>query len=98
MNGSNGIRELVVELSAVSKGATGIPVLKGAALEYKIPSGTPELAEEVASIRIMEPKLTGKCPYPDGYAVYMNKMGQTINPLNGQTISPSNPFSHIPLR
>jgi hypothetical protein len=41
---------------------------------------------------------TGKYQYPNGYAVYMNGSGQTINPLTGQTIGNSHPFAHIPLQ
>jgi hypothetical protein len=46
----------------------------------------------------MDPVTTGKAQYPNGYAVYMNKAGQTVNPLTGQTIGPSHPFAHIPLK
>jgi hypothetical protein len=45
----------------------------------------------------MNPTTTGKYPYPQGYAVYMNADQQTVNPLTGQTISPSHPFAHLPL-
>jgi hypothetical protein len=30
-------------------------------------------------------------------ASYMNKLGQTVNPLTGQTVAPIDPFAHIPL-
>ena len=29
--------------------------------------------------------------YPGGYGSYFNSAGQTINPITGQTIAPSNP-------
>jgi hypothetical protein len=45
----------------------------------------------------MDPVTAGKYQYPQGYAVYMNEAGQTVNPLTGQTISPSDPFAHLPL-
>jgi hypothetical protein len=45
----------------------------------------------------MDPLTTGKYQYPNGYAVYMNEKGQSVNPLTGQTISNSDPFAHIPL-
>jgi hypothetical protein len=46
----------------------------------------------------MDPVTSGKYQYPNGYAVYMNGQGQTVNPLTGRTITPSDPFSHIQLR
>ena len=45
----------------------------------------------------MDRKTSGKYPYPNGYAVYMNDNLQTVNPLTGQTIPPSDPFAHISL-
>ncbi|MFK4728106.1 RHS repeat-associated core domain-containing protein [Agromyces mediolanus] len=86
-----------LKLAAVPKGAIGTPVKSGKGLEYMIAKGTPELADEVASIRIMNPVTSGKYQYPNGYAVYMNSSGQTINPLTGRTIGRSDPFAHIPL-
>jgi len=64
---------------------------------YSIGRGTAELSEQVASVRIMQPLTSGKYQYPNGYAVYMNRLGQTIDPLTGQTIANSHPFAHIPL-
>jgi hypothetical protein len=87
-----------VKLSAVPKGAIGTPTVTGKGLEYGIPAGTPELDPRVAGIRIMDPVATGKYQYPKGYAVYMNKSGQTINPLDGETIANSHPLAHISLR
>jgi hypothetical protein len=46
----------------------------------------------------MDPISSGKYQYADGYAVYMNKGGQTINPFNGQTVPPGDPLAHIPLK
>jgi hypothetical protein len=86
-----------VKIAAVPKGASGTRTATGKGMEYQIPSGTPELSPNVASIRIMDPVTTGKYTYPNGYAVYMNKSGQTIDPITGQTISNSHPFAHIPL-
>jgi hypothetical protein len=28
--------------------------------------------------------------------VYMNKGGQTINPYNGRTVEPQDPWAHLP--
>jgi hypothetical protein len=85
------------KLPAVPKGTDGTQVLTGKGLEYKIPEGTPELSPNVWSIRIMDPVTTGKYQYPNGYAVYMNNRGQTINPITGRTVGSSDPFAHIPL-
>ena len=65
---------------------------------YVIPRGTPEISEKVVSVRIIDPVTPGKYLYPNGYAVYMNSSGQTINPLTGQTIARTHPYTHIPLR
>ncbi len=45
----------------------------------------------------MGPVTSGPYQYPNGYVVYMNEVGQTVNPLTGQTISNSDPFAHIEL-
>jgi hypothetical protein len=66
-------------------------------LEYAIPRGTPEIDPRVSSVRIMDPVATGKYQYPNGYAVYMNESGQTVNPLTGRTIGNSDFYAHIPL-
>ena len=87
-----------VKLPAVPRGATGTPTGTGKGLEYPIPPGTPALSDRVASVRIMDPVTTGKYQYPDGYAVYMNQGGQTIDPLSGQTIANAHPYAHIPLK
>jgi hypothetical protein len=86
-----------LKLPAVPKGAVGTPTQTGKGMEYVIPRGTPEISERVASVRIMDPVTSGKYQYPNGYAVYMNSSGQTINPLTGQTIARTNPYAHIPL-
>jgi RHS repeat-associated protein len=86
-----------VNLSAVPKGAGGARTQTGKGMEYVIPRGTSEISERVTSVRIMDPVTSGKYQYPNGYAVYMNSSGQTINPLTGQTIANSHPFAHIPL-
>lgn len=72
-----------VQLPAVPKGAIGTPVKKGEGLIYQIPRGIPGLSDKVTSIRIMAPRTGGRYPYPNGYAVYMNEMEQTINPFTG---------------
>jgi RHS repeat-associated protein len=86
-----------LKLPGVPQGATGVPTQTGRGLTYTIPSGTPELDPRVAQIRIMDPVTAGKYQYPNGYAVYMNNIGQTVNPLTGRVISNSDPFAHIGL-
>ncbi|WP_062073647.1 hypothetical protein [Arthrobacter sp. EpRS71] len=85
-----------VKLPGVPKGATATPV-EGNGLQYAIPRGTPEIDPRVTSIRIMDPVTSGKYQHPNGYAVYMNKTGQTVNPLTGDTISNAHPYAHIEL-
>jgi hypothetical protein len=86
-----------LKLPADPKGAVCTPTQTGKGMEYVIPRGTPEISEKVASVRIMDPVTSGKYQYPNGYAVYMNSSGQTINPLTGQTIARTDPYAHIPL-
>jgi len=86
------------KLPGVPKGATGTPVQTGKGLEYEIPRGTPELDPRVTHVRVMDPVTAGKHQYPDGYIVYMNRAGQTVDPLTGRTIGPSHPFAHLPLK
>ena len=86
-----------IELPGVPDGATGVPTDTGKGLTYEIPEGTPGLNSRVTSIRVMEPVTTGPYQYENGYVSYMNKLGQTVNPLTGQTVAPNDPFAHIPL-
>lgn len=48
----------------------------------------------VSDVRIMDPVLTGKYPYPNGYMSYLNSNRQAINPLTGQTVAKSSPWWH----
>ncbi len=86
------------KLPGVPEGATGTPVQTGKGLAYEIPSATPELNPRVTHVRIMDPVTVGEYQYPNGYAVYMNEAGQTVDPLTGQTIGRSHPSAHIPLK
>lgn len=74
-----------------------MPVQTGKGSMYAIPRGTPETDPRVTGVRIMDPVTTGKYQYPNGYAVYMNKSGQTVNPLTGQVVANSDPYGHISL-
>jgi RHS repeat-associated protein len=92
----------------VSKGGTAFPVPKGATGPFPATSGKGfqfiegvggnGLSPKVTGFRFMDPVTTGKFQYPGGYGSYFNKAGQTINPFTGQTISPSNPWWHIPAK
>lgn len=86
-----------IELPGVPDGATGVPTDTGKGLTYQIPEGTAGLNSRVTSIRVMDPVTTGPYQYENGYVSYMNQSGQTVNPLTGQTVSPSDPWAHIPL-
>lgn len=84
----------------VPRGATGpTPALNGAGVRYAGGSGGPGLSPKVSGVRIMEPTAPkGPSPgYPTGYSSYTNAAGQTVNPTTGRTISPSDPWWHIPL-
>ncbi len=47
---------------------------------------------------MMDPVAGGKYPHPNGYVSYENAAGQTINPMTGETIAPSDLWWHYPLR
>ncbi|NYE96239.1 RHS repeat-associated protein [Psychromicrobium silvestre] len=85
-----------LKLPGVPKGIVGTVTDSGKGLTYAIPKGTPELDPRVTQIRIMGPT-SGTYAYPNGYAVYMNSESQTVNPLTGQVIAPSDPYAHIGL-
>ncbi|MEU7239727.1 hypothetical protein [Streptomyces sparsogenes] len=79
------------------KGDSGTPVATGKGWTYDIPAGTKGLDPRVVKVRVMDPVTTGKYQYPKGYVVYMNKAGQSVNPLTGQTVSKADPYNHIPI-
>lgn len=44
----------------------------------------------------MDPVTAGRYQYPKGYVIYMNKAGQSTNPITGQGGIPrSDPDNHI---
>jgi hypothetical protein len=63
---------------------------------YDVDPGT-GLIPRVAQVREMEPVTTGPYQYPNGYLVYMNAGGYTINPITGRTVSNNDTYAHIPL-
>ncbi|MFC3996534.1 polymorphic toxin-type HINT domain-containing protein [Nocardiopsis sediminis] len=81
----------------IPQGVAGVPVETGKGLQYDIPAGTPGLDSRVAFVRVMDPVTTGRYQYPNGYIVYMNSGGQTVNPITGRTVPRSSPYAHIPL-
>jgi hypothetical protein len=82
-----------LKLPGVPKGGIGVVTDNGKGLRYAIPRGAPELSDRFTGIRVMEPTTTGKYPYPNGRAMYINEQGETVNPLTGETLKPSNPFA-----
>ena len=86
-----------VDLPGVPEGVTGVLSPTGRGIVYDLPPGTPGLDPRVTQIRVMDPVTTGKFQHPTGYVVYMNKSGQTVNPITGRTIARSDPFAHIKL-
>ena len=70
------------------------PADTGQGWVYPISPNQPGIDPRVLSIRVMEPTRL----YPNGYVVYMNEIGQTVNPITGRTVSDfSDPFAHLPL-
>ena len=76
---------------------SGTPVNSGKGMAYDIPAGTEGLNSRVVKVRVMDPVNTGKSQYPNGYVVYMNQAGRSVNPLTGQTVGKADPYNHIPL-
>ncbi|MFG2776012.1 polymorphic toxin-type HINT domain-containing protein [Streptomyces sp. NPDC048350] len=83
------------ETLPLPKGAPGTPVDTGKGWAYDIPAGTKGLDPRVVQVRVMDPVTKGRYQYPNGYVVYMNKAGQSVNPLTGQTIGRADPYNHI---
>ena len=83
----------------VPKGSTGpLGVESGKGFQFVGGSGGNGLSSKVADFRMMDPVTTGKFQYPGGYGSYLNKAGQTINPLTGKTISKTDFWWHIPAK
>jgi|tagenome__1003787_1003787.scaffolds.fasta_scaffold20948321_5 hypothetical protein len=59
-------------------------------MQYVEGSGGHGLDPRVAGVRVMDE--TARHP---GRVVYMNERGQSVNPLTGQTVDPSDPWAHL---
>ncbi len=81
----------------IPQGAAGpTPARSGSGGQYQGGSGGNGLNPRATGFRYMDPTTSGKNPYPSGRGVYNNETGQTINPITGRTIDPSDPMAHIP--
>lgn len=70
------------------------PAKTGQGWIYPIAPNQPGIDPRVVSVRVMESTEL----YPHGYIVYMNGIGQTVNPFTGQTVSDfADQYAHIPL-
>ncbi|OYD71380.1 putative T7SS-secreted protein [Rhodococcus sp. OK302] len=86
------------KLPVVAPGTTGSPTWNGKGIEYPVAPGTPGLDHRVVSVRVMDPVSNRVADYPNGYVVYQNAGGQTVNPVTGRTtIGKHDPYGHIPL-
>jgi RHS repeat-associated protein len=93
----------------VAPGGDVIPVPDGAAgpsltengrgFEFTNGAGGKGLNGRVTEVRVMDPTgPRGPSPgYPNGYVSYSNTAGQAVDPYTGRTVSPSDPWWHIPL-
>jgi len=79
-------------------GASGKPTRTGKGWAFDIPAGTQGLNSRVVEVRLMDPVTKGPNQYPNGYVVYMNAAGQSVNPLTGRTtVGKADPYAHLPI-
>jgi RHS repeat-associated protein len=84
---------------AVPKGATGPgPVASGKGFSFTGGSGGNGLNPNTTGLRLMDPVTTGPYQYPNGYGVYMNQAGRTVDPYTGLPIPRNDPFARIPVQ
>ncbi|MFC4045166.1 polymorphic toxin-type HINT domain-containing protein [Dactylosporangium siamense] len=70
----------------------GSPLDWGYGRSYDVPEGTEGLHKNVKTVRVMSPSPQN----PDGYVVYRNAAGQTMNPVTGKTtVGKADPYAHI---
>jgi hypothetical protein len=101
-----GTRAPTVTDFIVSPGGTAYPIPRGAmgpaqvetgrGFQFQGGTGGLGLNEGVTAFRFMDPVTTGRYQYPNGYGVYNNVNGQTVNPFTGRTIPNADPLAHIP--
>jgi RHS repeat-associated protein len=95
----------------VSPGGTAYPVPQGAigpapagtgssqtGIQFQGGSGGLGLDSRVTGFRFMDSRPNSPYQYPNGYGVYNNITGQTVNPLTGRTVPNSDPSAHIQAR
>ena len=74
----------------VPGGAKGPIPTRAPGMQYTDGAGGHGLDPQVAGVRVMD-ETTQHPPR----VVYMNKQGQSVNPLTGETVEPSNPWAHL---
>ncbi|MCW2815439.1 MAG: hypothetical protein JWN84_2894 [Nocardioides sp.] len=86
------------DLPGVPEGATPVrPSDTGKGWIYDV-RGAEGLDPRVVEVRVMDPVTGGPHPKPNGYVVYLNEAGQTVNPVTGKTtIGKKDPYAHIEL-
>lgn len=78
----------------VPTGASGpFPADRGPGVIFEGGKGGPGMDPKVTGVRVME----ASGPHADRY-MYMNKMGQTVDPSTGRTVAPSDPAAHMPYK
>ncbi|MGI5146828.1 polymorphic toxin-type HINT domain-containing protein [Plantactinospora sp. CA-294935] len=88
VTGPNGERLGVARASQIP----GSPLDWGYGRSYDVAEGTPGLHKNVKSVRVMDPSPRNS----DGYVVYRNAAGQTVNPVTGRTtVGKADPYAHI---
>jgi hypothetical protein len=90
----------------VSPGGTAYPIPLGAigpvapnagtGMQFQGGAGGPSLNSRVTGFRFRDSSPNDPYQYPNGYGVYNNIQGQTVNPQTGRTIPGTDPLAHIP--
>jgi hypothetical protein len=84
-----------LEPCAPANAVGGYLATKGKGYIYPL-EASGALNSRVTQIRVMDPVLTGKYIYPNGYVSYLNKWNQVVDPFTGSAkISRDNPLWHI---
>jgi hypothetical protein len=83
----------------VPDGATGPgPVNSGRGFSFVGGSGGNGLDSNTTGLRLMDPLTSGRYQYPNGYGVYMDNAGNTVDPYTGMPIPRNDPWAHIPIQ